>query len=151
GEAVGSMLIRRTEVRPFTDKQIELLKTFADQAVIAIENTRLFNELKERLEQQTATSEILRVISSSPTDLQPVLDAVAERAARLCEATDATVFRLEGDSLRQATEFGPIPHSDREQPLPLRRNIMTARAVIDRSVVHVADLLAESDAEFGGS
>ena len=81
---------RRTEVRPFTPAQIKLLETFADQAVIAIENVRLFQELKESLEQQTATSEILGVIASSPTDIQPVLDVVAENAARLCEATDAS-------------------------------------------------------------
>ena len=91
GELIGTLSARRTEVRPFTPAQIKLLETFADQAVIAIENVRLFQELKESLEQQTATSEILGVIASSPTDIQPVLDAVAENAARLCDATDASI------------------------------------------------------------
>ena len=83
-------------MRPFTPAQIKLLETFADQAVIAIENVRLFNELKESLEQQTATSEILGVIASSPTDIQPVLDTVAENAARLCDATDARIDQVDG-------------------------------------------------------
>ena len=91
---------RRTEVRPFTPAQIKLLETFADQAVIAIENVRLFQELKESLEQQTATSEILGVIASSPTDIQPVLDVVAESAARLCEANDALIRLIDGNILR---------------------------------------------------
>ena len=92
GELIGALNARRTEVRPFTPAQIKLLETFADQAVIAIENVRLFQELKESLEQQTATSEILGVIASSPTDVQPVLDTVAENAARLCNAIEAQVF-----------------------------------------------------------
>ena len=106
GELLGVLGARRTEVRPFTPAQIKLLETFADQAVIAIENVRLFNELKESLEQQTATSEILGVIASSPTDIQPVLDAVVENAARLCEATDAVIHRVEGDILRQVARIG---------------------------------------------
>ena len=96
GELVGELVARRTEVRPFTPAQIKLLETFADQAVIALENVRLFQELKESLEQQTATSEILGVIASSPTDIQPVLDLVAENAARLCDATDAQLFIVSG-------------------------------------------------------
>ena len=87
GEFIGALFARRIEVRPFTPAQIKLLETFADQAVIALENVRLFQELKEALEQQTATSEILGVIASSPTDVQPVLDAVAENAAQLCDVS----------------------------------------------------------------
>ena len=97
GELIGTLTARRTEVRPFTPAQIKLLETFADQAVIAIENVRLFQELKESLEQQTATSEILGVIASSPTDIQPVLNTVAENAARLCDATDAEIRLVDGD------------------------------------------------------
>ena len=103
GELIGGLAARRAEVRPFTPAQIKLLETFADQAIIAIENVRLFKELQvrnrdltEALEQQTATSEILRVIASSPTDIQPVVDAVVESAARLCEANDATSLPYRG-------------------------------------------------------
>ena len=97
GEFIGSLGARRIEVRPFTPAQIKLLETFADQAVIAIENVRLFQELKETLEQQTATSEILGVIASSPTDIQPVLDSIAENAARLCDATMLRSFVSDGE------------------------------------------------------
>ena len=113
GIPIGAILIRRTEVKPFTEKQIGLLETFADQAVIAIENVRLFQELKEALEQQTATSEILGVIASSPTDIQPVLNTVAENAARLCEAFDVMILRVDGDLLRLSPHHGadPVPAS----------------------------------------
>ena len=105
-ELIGTLNARRIEVRPFTPAQIKLLETFADQAVIAIENVRLFNELKESLEQQTATSEILGVIASSPTDIQPVLDVVAESAARLCDSTDSQIYRVAGDMLERVAVYG---------------------------------------------
>src|SRR5262249_29777637 len=109
GISIGTINIRRTEVRPFSDKQIALLKTFADQAVIAIENVRLFQELKASLEQQTATSHILGVIASSPTDIQPVLNVVAENAARLCEATNAVIIQVVGDGFQRVAHYGEVP------------------------------------------
>src|SRR5262245_11083054 len=116
GLAVGNITIRRTEVRPFTERQIKLLETFADQAVIAIENVRLFKELQERnrdlteaLEQQTATSEILGVIAGSPTDIQPVLDVVVESAARVCGIDDVVLRLREENSVVARAHFGPIP------------------------------------------
>src|SRR5262249_10279331 len=109
GEFIGGLFARRTEVRPFTPAQIKLLETFADQAVIALENDPLLQELKESLEQQTATSEILGVIASSPTDIQPVLDAIAESAARVCNADDASIRIVEGNILRLMTHKGSIP------------------------------------------
>src|SRR5215475_6879745 len=97
GKAIGVISIYRQEVRPFGDKQIELLKNFANQAVIAIENTRLFNETKEALARQTATSDVLKVIASSPSNLQPVFDTIAERSNELMHGHSTTVFRISGD------------------------------------------------------
>jgi GAF domain-containing protein len=161
GVPLGAILLRRTEVTPFSDKQIALLQTFADQAVIAIENVRLFTELQEKnhaliqahaqvtesLEQQTATSEILRVISGSPTDIEPVLHAVAENAARVCGARDALLQGLEGDTLRVWAEYGPLPTIGGEN-VPLNRATPAGRAIVDRQTIHVADLQAEVDTEF---
>ena len=146
GELVGSLIARRTEVRPFTPAQIKLLDTFADQAVIAIENVRLFQELKESLEQQTATSEILGVIASSPTDIQPVLDVLAENAARLCDATDALIFRVDGDILCLAAKHGEMPVAETNRPII--RGTPGGRAVVDRHTIHVSDLAAEIETEY---
>ncbi|MEO5588755.1 MAG: GAF domain-containing protein, partial [Gemmatimonadaceae bacterium] len=139
---IGTLNARRMEVRPFTPAQIKLLETFADQAVIAIENVRLFQELKESLEQQTATSEILGVIASSPTDIQPVLDVVAENAARLCEASDAALWRSDGEMYWLVASHGSIPVPRSEENRPLSRSRPSARAIIDRETVHVHDILS---------
>src|SRR5205085_7305336 len=116
----------------------------ADQAAIAIENVRLFNATKESLEQQTAIAEILRVISSSPTDVLPVLDAIAERAARLCDASAASMYLIEGNALRHLASKGPSPdpvsHVD---TLPINRDSISGRALLDRTTIEVADMLAE--------
>ena len=155
GEFIGSLGSRRIEARPFTPAQIKLLETFADQAVIAIENVRLFKELQERnrdlteaLEQQTATSEILRVIASSPTDVQPVLDVVAENAARVCGAKDAVIHRVDGNILRRVAHYGPIPQAGGEETTPISRGYASGRAVVDRRAIHIHDMAAESEAEF---
>jgi len=149
GVPIGQINIRRTEVRPFSDRQIKLLETFASQAVIAIENVRLFKELEERnrqiteaLEQQTATSEILRVIASSPTNIQPVLDIVAERAARLCDAVDAQIWRVDGDRVRFAAQYGSIPSPQIEEGRPIIRGLAGGRAILDRQTVHIPDTFA---------
>ncbi|HLX28244.1 MAG TPA: GAF domain-containing protein [Casimicrobiaceae bacterium] len=143
---VGCIVVLSAEAGSFPGKVVELLKTFADQAVIAIENARLFNETNEALEQQTAVAEILRVISSSPTDVQPVLEAIAERAAKLCDASAASMYLIEGGALRHLASKGPSPdpvtHVD---TLPVDRETMTGRAVLERRTIHVPDLLAIGD------
>jgi GAF domain-containing protein len=147
-ELLGVILTYRLEVRPFTDKQIALIETFASQAVIAIENVRLFNETKEALEQQTAISEVLRVISGSPADVQPVLEAVAERAARICQASDARIFLVDGDKLRHAAGLGDIASPELGTTRNIDRGLVMGRAILDRAPVHVEDLASVSDEEF---
>jgi GAF domain-containing protein len=147
GDFIGLLAARRNELRPFTPAQIKLLETFADQAVIAIENVRLFQELKESLEQQTATSEILGVIASSPTNIQPVLDTVAENAARICGANDANIWMVvDGSRLRKVATYGSVPGgSPIESEEPLDRDTMTGRTVVDRETIHIHDYATEAD------
>ncbi|HMF23989.1 MAG TPA: GAF domain-containing protein, partial [Pseudolabrys sp.] len=156
GVPIGAILIRRMEVRPFSEKQIALLGTFADQAAIAIENARLFEaeqqrtrELSEALEHQTATSEVLNVITRSPTDAQPVFDAIVQSAARLCEAMFSLVFLYDGDLLRLAATHNFTPEVLKKlfQTYPKRpdRSVLAGRAVLDGRIAHVPDLLADRE------
>jgi signal transduction histidine kinase len=141
--AIGAIALWRMEARPFTEKQIALVKTFADQAAIAIENVRLFNATKEALEQQTAVAEILRVISSSPTDVQPVLDAIAESAARLCDAAAASMYLTDGTVLRHLASKGPSPDPVSSVPevLPINRDSISGRALLEHRTIEVDDML----------
>jgi GAF domain-containing protein len=145
-ELIGALSIYRTEVRPFTDKQIELVQNFAAQAVIAIENTRLLNELRESLQQQTATAEVLGVISSSPGELQPVFDAMLANAVRLCAASFGNLYLRDGDAFRLAA-FHNTPQAFVEQrrsgPYRPSPNGPPGRMLRTRAVVHVADLVAD--------
>jgi signal transduction histidine kinase/putative methionine-R-sulfoxide reductase with GAF domain len=148
---IGAIGVGRPNPGPFGQQEIAILRTFADQAVIAIENVRLFNETKEALEQQTAVAEILRVISSSPSDVQPVLDAIADRAARLCDASAASMYLLEGNALRHLASRGPSPDPvNHVETLPLDRNSVSGRAFLERRAIQVDDMLAEG-AEYPGS
>jgi two-component system, NtrC family, sensor kinase len=149
GEVVGAIFLTRIKPQPFTEKQIDLVTTFADQAVIAIENARLFNEVQQRtndlsesLQQQTATADVLKVISRSTFDLQKVFDALTESACRVCGAYDAGLFLRAGEFLRNHSHHGPIPIDfDKAQ---ISRDWVTGRSLVDRKSVHVHDLLVES-------
>jgi signal transduction histidine kinase len=151
GEPLGVLSLYRFEVRPFSERQIALVEAFADQAVIAIENARLFEEVERRnrnlndaLEQQTATAEVLRVIAASPTDVPAVLKAVAASAARVCGTSDALIYRLDGDSLRLAATHGPVPGA-MGSVADLNRGSVIGRAVVDGRTVHIPDIEEEAD------
>ena len=156
GVAIGVIHIRRLEVCLFTDKQIKLLETFADQAVIAIENVRLFKELQERnrdlieaLEQQTATSEILSVISSSPTDVQPVFDTIVKNAARLCEGSGCSVVRFDGQLIHLVAQYNISAEARdsmaRRYPRHPTRESAMERAVLESTGIHIPDVRQDPD------
>jgi two-component system, NtrC family, sensor kinase len=152
GETIGVIAIRRIEVRPFTDRQIDLLKTFSDQAVIAIENARLFEaeqaskrELQESLEYQTAISDVLNVISRSPNRLQPVFEVIAQNASRLCGGEYAIVTRYDGSLIQLVAQHNPRPGAAEETarlyPLPADPKASpTSRAIVTGSMVHMPDV-----------
>jgi signal transduction histidine kinase len=150
-EAVGEIVIYRQEVRPFTDKQIALVENFAAQAVIAIENTRLLNELRESLQQRTATAEVLSVISSSPGDLKPVFEAMLENATRLCEANFGNLLLREDDAFRIVALHGaPRPYLEARQRNPIVRSSPGSdldRLVNTKEIVHVPDLRMDETAK----
>ena len=158
GKPIGAIVVGRPQPGRFADQQTALLQTFADQAVIAIENVRLFTELQARnsalteaLEQQTATSEILRVISSSPTDVQPVFDIIGESAEKLCAAEISIVSRVDGERIHAVAIHGVSEEGraviKRRFPMRMDTRTVTARAIRDRAVVHSIDVLAEPDYE----
>jgi signal transduction histidine kinase len=147
-ESVGVISVYRQEVRPFTKKQIALVTSFASQAVIAIENARLLNELRESLEQQTATGDVLKVISHSAFDLQTVLDTLVESAARLCDADMVAINRQDGDAYRQVAQYGQPPEFAaymEAQTMEVGRGTVSGRVALEKKLVHVADVLADPE------
>jgi GAF domain-containing protein len=147
-ELIGAIGIHRTEVRPFTDKQIALISNFAAQAVIAIENTRLLNELRESLQQQTATADVLKVISRTAFELQPIFDTLVENAVRLCEAERAFLFRFDGKLLRSVASYNVSPELREfvnKNPIAPGRHSISARAALERRTVHVPDIQVDPE------
>ena len=147
GEAIGAFGLSRQRVEPFTERQIDLVKNFAAQAVIAIENTRLLSELRELLAQQTATADVLKVISRSTFDLKKVLSTLVELAARLCAADKAALFQRDGEVYRLATTYGFSGDTAQYDDRPLRpdRTSVTGRVALEGKAVHVHDVLADPE------
>src|SRR5215472_17388094 len=163
---LGTISVARAEPGPFSDNQIALLQTFADQAVIAIENVRLFTELQEKnralteahaqvsesLEQQTATSEVLKVISRSAFDLQPVFETLVENAVRLCGAEHGAIRRFDGERLHAAAQYNASPQFEayfKENPIAPGRGSAAGRAALERQTIHIEDALSEPEYTFG--
>jgi signal transduction histidine kinase len=145
GQAIGTFTLWRHHVEAFTPRQLALVETFADQAVIAIQNVKLFNDTQEALDQQIAISEILRVTTESPANVQPVLDAIADHAVRLCNAASASLFLIEGDKLRHVSSRGPSAEQVINQDLlTIDRTSTSGRAILDRDIVHVEDMQSEA-------
>ena len=150
GKAIGAVAVGRPDPGPFSERQIALLRTFAAQAVIAIENVRLFNEAKEALERETATGEILRIISRSPTDVRPVFDAIVRSATRLCDGVFSGLFRFDGKLIHHVAGYNYTPEAleftRRAFPAPPSRRLGGVRAILERAVGHIPDV--ELDPEY---